>query len=311
MKKILYLNVLLLSTIILSPIFAFSTENSNSPYTIITQDSVYIISKPFCKYGTYGKTTVQKGFHGKIIYQLDQYIYPNTFFSIDGNYHIGLGDKSVSLYYRDSLIKLYSIADIVKGSSVFFQMSSRNDFNSAYTWVNDAFIYQNEFYAFLVNTQLLKIKMDKDKISKAQSEEISAEDYEVLKAKADPEMLTMYEYLVAPEKDQVKCSNNLLIDDIIKKAVESSTSEKFNLCISIAFRENKAKVIGFFTSNSCFEPVPIHKNDIKFDHSYDTIVFKKLIDTIEKKTTYTCSFDDNIEEWAFNYIVPINKHGKN
>lgn len=66
---------------ILCPIYVFSTAWPNYPYIKKTQDSAYITSKPFCKYGTYGKTTVQKGFNGKIIYQLDQYIYPSTFFS--------------------------------------------------------------------------------------------------------------------------------------------------------------------------------------------------------------------------------------
>ncbi len=294
---------------ILCPIYVFSTEWANYPYIKKTQDSVYITSKPFCEYGTYGKTTVQKGFNGKIIYQLDQYIYPSTFFSKDGNYRIETRFNQFYFYYRDSLIKSYILKDIIKNPPDYV------NFNGMifHEWIIDSFLYKNVFYALLIDGQLLHIGINQKLQTPKTIKKISLDYYKKLKIKADTDMFVDNddEEFNMPEKNQVKCINDTLIEDIIKRTVEPLTSEAFYISVSIAFKENKAKIIGFFTTNYHLGACLVYKNDFYFDNSYDFIVFNSLKEIIENKITYTCSFDNNIEEWAFNYIVPINKHGKN
>ena len=82
----------------------------NSPFKIVTKDSIVIVSTPYCSLGNFGKTIVSDKRNGKLLYTLNFYVNSECIFTRDGNYWVD-PQSNLDFYYRDSLIKYYDQND--------------------------------------------------------------------------------------------------------------------------------------------------------------------------------------------------------
>ncbi|MFK7905680.1 MAG: hypothetical protein AB8B69_11170 [Chitinophagales bacterium] len=290
----------------------FASEPENVFFSILTKDSIFIESTPYCHLGSLGETTVTELKTNTLLYKINRCLPYETFFSADGYRRVEVTSFGVNVYYKNFFIKQCSkseLIDVNNPKTVRFPNGIWYSCDGI-GWIIDCFIMKDIFYMLKCDGVLAKIDLNKPKNEPPiLHPSMTFEEYNQLKAQAEPRIISHHKGFEYPyAEDHIFSRTNESIETEIQSLAETLTVSTLNLSIVVLFEDCQPKLLSYVETESYFYFTPfIHdsQEDYLF-HYVDSELLYPIKHFVEEKKNWKCKIPKPIGKWAFSYLIRVN-----